>query len=220
VREVLTEAEDVSVGVRVLWLVESRAQLVVDALAAVLGDDVLDDDLDGSERHVAERDARLRPPAPLGRRQRLEKVFDDAEEGDRVEEAVAEVVLDAAGALPDALEDELGVLGLARGRERALVDKADRHPLQEDKERSAKGSTASVATLQRQQADVTHPKMISRLPPLKMRRMIMLRKRESSLASAERAGRWSASWSRESACLGGHGPPVASSVCSSRDVSS
>lgn len=81
------------------------------------------------------------------------------------------------------------MLGLARGRECALVDETDRHALEEDKERAVgrkRASTASVATTFASRIVLmTHLKMLSRLPPLNMRRRIKFRKRERSLASAK-----------------------------------
>lgn len=173
---------------RVLGLVEGCAELVVHALTAVLGDHMLDDDLDRPQRHVAERDVGLRAASPLCGRKRLQEVFDDPQQGDGIKDVVAEVVFDAPSAFPDALEDQLGVLCLPRGGQGSLVDKVDCDPLEKDKQSTEKWQGRLQSVLwPLSDGERTHPKMISRLPPLKILRMIMLRKRDNSFASVRRS---------------------------------
>lgn len=150
----------------------------------VLTDDMLNNDLDRAERHVSKRDLSLSPAAPFHGREALQEELDGAEEGDNIEVVLLEVVLDAASALPDALEDELRVLRQARVRLGRSVE-VERGVLEKSEESAGPTGGEMSAETTKRRAEEAHLKTASRLPPLKIRRMIMLMNLDSSFASDE-----------------------------------
>lgn len=150
----------------------------------LLTDDMLDDDLDGPERHIPQRDLRVGPPPPFDRRELLQEPFNGLEERDGVEQVLAKILLHAARPLTDALEDELCVLGRAGGRLGRRVE-GDRDVLEEAEERTEEEKEGLLRQAEGdsnlESGQRTNLKTGSRLPSLKMRRRIMLMNLESSL---------------------------------------
>ena len=129
------DAVDVWVHNRRGRVLEGGGQDIVHVVA-VVRHDMLDDDLDRPQRHVATRHTVRGARSPLVRRYGLKEVLDGGEEFDRIELDLLEVLRDAARQLPDALENELCDtsflrvrLGpLARERSHDLKQKSEQRP--------------------------------------------------------------------------------------------